>query len=187
MKTYTTEELNKILEDHKHWLREDCEGWPKMRADLTGADLREADLTGADLRGAYLTGADLRGARNIPLVPLACPSHGSFVGWKKANVDNPSGATWDKAIVKLEIPEDAKRTSATTNKCRCDKAKVIAAYRMDGKELDRDTPIKSMHDTGFTYKVGDIITPEEPFCEDRWQECASGIHFFINRSEAERW
>ena len=48
------EELNKVLEAHKHYLAKDCEGWQNMSADLTGAD-----LTGANLGGAYLTGADL--------------------------------------------------------------------------------------------------------------------------------
>ena len=31
--------LEKILEDHKHWLKEDVEGWENMRADLSDADL----------------------------------------------------------------------------------------------------------------------------------------------------
>ena len=59
--------LNKILEEHKHWINEDCKNWEKMRADLRGADLSDvdlsrADLRGANLRGAYLSRADLRGA-----------------------------------------------------------------------------------------------------------------------------
>ena len=58
----TQEELNKIIEQHKHWLNEDCEGWGDMRADLRGADLRGADLRGANLRGADLRGANLRDA-----------------------------------------------------------------------------------------------------------------------------
>ena len=61
------DELKKVLEDHLHWIKEDCEGWQKMRAVLRGADLRGANLYEADLRGANLCGAnlykaDLRGA-----------------------------------------------------------------------------------------------------------------------------
>ena len=56
----TQEELNKVLENHKHWLNEDCEGWENMRADLRGANLRYADLRGADLSDADLSGANLR-------------------------------------------------------------------------------------------------------------------------------
>ena len=44
--------LEKILEDHNHWLNEDVEGWEDMRADLSDADLYGADLTDADLYGA---------------------------------------------------------------------------------------------------------------------------------------
>ena len=55
-------ELKEIVERHGHWLREDCDGWESMRADLRGADLRGADLRGADLGGADLRGADLSGA-----------------------------------------------------------------------------------------------------------------------------
>ena len=55
-------ELNKILENHLHWIEEDCENWEDMRADLSGADLRWADLSGDDLSGADLRGADLRWA-----------------------------------------------------------------------------------------------------------------------------
>ncbi len=30
----TQAELNKIIEDHQHWLRQDCEGWEDMRANF---------------------------------------------------------------------------------------------------------------------------------------------------------
>ena len=55
----TQEELDKIVEQHQHWIKEDCEGWEEMKADLSGADLRGANLRGADLCGANLRGADL--------------------------------------------------------------------------------------------------------------------------------
>ena len=52
MKKLTQEQINKILEGHKHWLNEDCKGWETMKADFSSCDLRGADLRGADLRGA---------------------------------------------------------------------------------------------------------------------------------------
>ena len=58
----TQEELDKIVEQHKHWIKQDCEGWEGMRADLSKADLSKVDLNGADLRGADLNGAYLYGA-----------------------------------------------------------------------------------------------------------------------------
>ena len=143
-------------------------------ADLCGANLRGANLRGADLRGANLYGADLRGAnlRNAKGCYLSCPTEGSFIGWKKA-----SGH-----IVKLRIPEDARRSSATGHKCRCDKAYVMEIQNMDGTKATEDT-VRSDHDKNFVYTVG--ATVEVPdFDDNMWSECAPGIHFFIDRRAA---
>ena len=59
---YTEEELKKIIENHQHWMKEDCNGWEDMRANLEGAVLRNANLYGANLRNAFLKGAYLEGA-----------------------------------------------------------------------------------------------------------------------------
>ena len=168
----TQEELNKILENHKHWLEEDCEGWESMRANLTDADLTGANLRGADLRGADLRYANLRGAKNIPFIPYSCPDFGMFIGYKKA-----SGY-----IVELEIPDDAKRLSATTRKCRCNKAKVLRILNTDRTVADI-TEVKSSYDDSFIYKVGEVVAVNN-FDDDRWNECSAGIHFFINFQEA---
>ena len=57
----TQEELNKIVEQHQHWIKQDCEGWEGMRADLSEADLSEANLRGANLHGADWSGASRGG------------------------------------------------------------------------------------------------------------------------------
>ena len=163
-------------------------------ANLCGADLRDADLCGAYLCGAYLCGANLYGAdlcdanlrdanlrganlrdanlRDAKGCYLSCPTEGSFIGWKKA-----SGH-----IVKLRIPEDARRSSATGHKCRCDKAYVMEIQNMDGTKATEDT-VRADHDKNFVYTVG--ATVEVPdFDDNRWSECAPGIHFFIDRRAA---
>ena len=141
-------------------------------ADLCGADLRGVDLSEANLTNANLTDANFYGAKNIPYIPYSCPDTGSFIGYKKA----------DGRIVKLEILYDARRCSATGRKCRCDKAKVLSIQNLDGSE-SKIKCVRSTYDPRFVYTVGKIV--EEPeFCEDRWRECAKGIHFFINRQEA---
>ena len=203
----TNEELNKIIENHKHWLNQDCEGWQSMKADLRYADLRQADLSFtnligadlrnadlsyaylrfADLRNAYLCDADLHGAdlrnadisyvdlsgvKNLPFIPYACPDMGSFIGYKKAR----------NKIIKLEIPEDAKRTSATCRKCRCNKAKVLGIYDYNHNLLE-DKEVASDIDRDFIYRVGEFVEVKD-FDEDRWHECSTGIHFFINFEEA---
>ena len=158
------EELKEILKKHAMWLNDEDGG---ERANLYGAN-----LYGADLRGANLYGADLRGAKNIPFIPYSCPDFGSFIGYKKA-----SGY-----IVELEILADARRCSATSRKCRCDKAKVLSIQNIDGTIADIKQ-VSSDYNQDFIYTVGEIV--EEPnFDEDRWNECSKGIHFFINRQEA---
>ena len=141
-------------------------------ANLSGADLCYANLSGADLRGAYLRGAYLRGAKEIPYVPFACPSDGAFIGWKKVR----------GLLVKLEIPEDAKRCSATSQKCRCEKAKVLAITQLDGSgSMDEILNTSQAHQV--LYKVGEMVYPDS-FDENRWEECSHGIHFFINKQDA---
>ena len=54
--------LEKILEDHKHWLNRDIVGWGNMYANLSNANLSYANLRGADLSNANLRGADLSNA-----------------------------------------------------------------------------------------------------------------------------
>ena len=138
-------------------------------ANLSDADLSDADLRCANLSGADLSDADLRDAKGCY---LSCPTEGSFIGWKKA-----SGH-----IVKLRIPEDARRSSATGHKCRCDKAYVMEIQNMDGTKATEDT-VRSDHDQNFVYTVG--ATVEVPdFDDNRWSECAPGIHFFIDRRAA---
>ena len=143
-------------------------------SNLCGAYLRGANLCDADLRDANLYGADLRGTdlRDAKGCYLSCPTEGSFIGWKKA-----SGH-----IVKLRIPEDARRSSATGHKCRCDKAYVMEIQNMDGTRATEDT-VRADHDKNFVYTVG--ATVEVPdFDDNRWSECAPGIHFFIDRRAA---
>lgn len=173
-------ELNRILENHRHWLYEGCDGWERMRANLTDANLINVNLKGADLVCANLTGANLayiklRGAKNVPFISLACPDSGAFIVCKKAS----------KYIIKLQIPEDAKRLSATSRKCRCDKARVLEIQNPNGTIADI-TKVRSNFDETFIYEVGKTVSVDD-FDEDRWNECSTGIHFFVNRQEAVNW
>ena len=143
-------------------------------ANLCGANLCEANLCGANLRGSDLRDANLRDAnlRRAKGTYMACPTDGSFIGWKKA-----SGY-----IVKLQIPEDARRSSAGCEKCRCDKAYVVEIQNIDGSNADIGM-ICSDHDENFVYAVGATVEVSD-FDDDRWNECAPGIHFFIDRRAA---
>ena len=190
------EKLGVILADHKKWLegdggkRADLRGANLLGANLRGANLRGAnlqgaDLHGADLQGAYLQGAylqraDLRGAKNIPdyveSITKIVPETGAFEAWKKLR---------DNRIAHLLIPADAKRSNATGRKCRASKAEVIEIIdKTTGDKLDSGI---STYDDEFIYTVGQTAEPKQPFDDDRWEECGSGIHFFITRWEAENY
>ena len=171
----TQKEINKIIKNHKHWLNEDIDGWNNMKADFFYQDLRGASLRYANLSDVDLRDVDLSGTKNIN-IPMACPEEGSFIGFKKA-------VNADKAyIIKLEISADALRSSATSRKCRCNKAKVLEIQNIDGSKANIDV-VHSTYNPSFQYKTGQIV--EEPkFDNNRFNECSKGIHFFINRQEA---
>ena len=152
-------------------------------ADLRGADLSGADLSEADLRGADLRGADLSEAKNIDqafwniyttFYPLQCPEEGAYIGYKKAG----------GLIVKLEITEDALRSSATSRKCRASKALVLSITDLDGNPAGDQ--VCSDYDKNFVYKVGKTVEVLD-FDVNRWNECSSGIHHFITRAEAVKY
>ena len=163
-------------------------------ADLSGANLSGTNLSGTNLFGANLFGANLFGAnlfganlseanyiekaKNL-FYPIACPEIGAFVGWKKAKVKT-SG---HECIVKLEITEDAVRSSATGRKCRCSKAAVLEVQDMGGNVLEQAAV--SDRDPNFQYIPGTVVSVLD-FDENRWNECSTGIHFYITREEAAR-
>ena len=145
-------------------------------ADLRGANLGHANLYGADLGGADLGGAnlwstDLSCVKNI-FFPMACPEKGSFIAFKKAGC----------YIIELFIPSNAKRCSATSRKCRCSKAKVISITTPSGDKTNI-TEVHSNYDPNFIYKLGEYVEVKN-FDNNRWNECSTGIHFFITRQEA---
>lgn len=152
-----------------------------INADLRDADLIDADLRCANLRGADLSGADLRGADLSGIIVssitngywLVCPEIGEFHAFKKAQ---------NELIIELLIPADARRSSATTRKCRCDKAVVLSITNLDGTPAGVDE-VPSSYDRNFIYKIGETVTVKD-YNPDRWEECSAGIHFFITREEA---
>lgn len=193
-------DLKKILDEHLLWLNgeggsradlrganlfganlsdADLRGANLSDADLPGADLSCANLRDADLSGANLRGADLSGASMDQMIwdihtvfyPLQCPDSGSYIGYKKA-----SGL-----VVELEIPADARRSSATSRKCRASKAKVLSITDINGNPAGGQ--VKSNYDPDFVYTIGETVEVSD-FDDDRWNECSTGIHHFITRAEA---
>ena len=136
---------------------------------LNDPEGKRANLRGADLRGADLGGAKLDW-------PLVCQEKGSFIGYKKCR---------NNLIVELEIPEDAYRCSATSKKCRCSKAKVLSITNLDGSESKSGVAV-SEYDSSFVYRIGGTVEVTD-FDQNRWNECSTGIHFFMNREDAVKY
>ena len=164
--------IKEILEMHQKWL--DGNGgqrlvWCKLseneRTNLRGADLRNANLEGANLEGA-----NLRGVKGLY---ISCPEVGAFIAFKQL---------YNNKVAKLEIPEHAKRSSATGRKCRASEAKVLEIFNIDNHEEKYDIGY-SHHKSDFKYEVGKFVFPDS-FDEDRFNECSSGIHFFMTLQEA---
>jgi hypothetical protein len=135
-------------------------------ANLAGANLARANLAGANLADAYL--ADAKGAE-IAIAKTRILPDGDLIGWKKCK---------NSVIVKLRIPETAKRSHAFGRKCRAEYADVLEVI---GAEV-----AISSHDGKTEYRAGQRVTPDS-FDENWQEECASGIHFFITRLEAQEY
>ena len=172
----TQEELDKIVEQHQHWLKEDCEGWEDMKANLAGANLEGANLTRANLAGANLAGAFLAGA-NLADAYLARANKfrlgkvldEPLTGYKK---------TQEGVVITAEIPAGAIVFCINGSKCRTNLAKITD---MEGHEV-----LHSQYDNSFEYRLGQEINIKD-FNLMYNIECASGFHFFRTRKEAEEY
>ena len=197
----TQEELNKIVEQHKHWWNEDCEGWEGMKANLRCANLRGADLRGADLCGANLYDADLRGA-NLRGADLrdadlrgADLRDANLCGadLRGANLDDVEKLrlgriltepltgykkTREGVVITAEIPAGAIVFCINGKKSRTNRAKITD---MDGHEI-----LHSQYDNSFEFRLGQEIEIKD-FNLMYNVECASGFHFFRTRKEAENY
>lgn len=128
--------------------------------------LHSRDREFKTLRGANLREADLSGA----ILPdfLIVPEKGSFRAFKKTT----------EGVIEIEISASAERTNSLVGrKCRASKIKVLSGEGCGGTGPNYRT---------ITYNKGDIIECPD-YDGDIRVECTTGIHFFMTRSEAERW
>lgn len=161
----TKERLAEILDNHKHWLNEDCEGWQNMRANLRRADLYGADLSEANLYGANLYGADISENESYRKGLIL---REDMIGYKKCR---------DGVIVTLKIPKGSVVFCINGSKCRTNSAEVVA--------IDGAKRAYSQHN-GMSYYVGDRFNVWNFDCIYN-VECSTGIHFFRTREEAENY
>ena len=153
-------------------------------ADLSGANLSRANLSGADLSGANLSRtslsradlsrADLSGAKHaeLSIARTRILPEGSLIGYKMCR---------GSRIVRLRIPEDAKRSHAFGRKCRAERAEVLEITGPDGTQYQDAV---SSWDSDFVYRVGETVVPANGFSENWQEECEGGIHFYLTCIEA---
>ena len=194
---YTEEELKKIIENHQHWLKEDCDGWEDMRANLNGANLYGAKLECAKLNGAKLECANLYGAN------LECANlYGANLNGANLNGANLYGAnleekekprfgqilkgpmtgykkTLEGVVLTATIPAGAIVFCINGSKCRTNKARIID---MGGQ----NEVLHSSYNRYFEYRLMQDIEIED-FNIMYNVECAPGFHFFRTREEAENY
>ena len=174
---YTEDELKKIIENHQHWIKEDCDGWQNMRANLYRANLEGANLEGANLYCANLEDANLEGA-NLYCANLKekekyrCGQilKEPMTGFKK---------TLEGVVITATIPAGAIVFCINGSKCRTNKARIID---MGGQ----NEVLHSSYKSDFEYRLMQDIEIED-FNLMYNVECASGFHFFRTREEAEKY
>ena len=212
----TQEELDKIVEQHQHWFKEDCKGWEDMKADLREANLRRADLREANLRWAELHGADLRGAdlreANLRWADL----RRADLRWANLRGAELRGAELRRADLRGANLRGADLRGA--DKFRLGKVldEPLVGYKktkegvvitaeipagavvfcVNGSkcrtnkakitDMDGHDVLHSQYDNSFEYRLGQEIEIKD-FNLMYNVECASGFHFFRTRKEAEEY
>lgn len=141
--------------------------------DLTGANLDGANLYGANFTGAKLDEVTTDGETSC-FRPV-CPEEGEFIGWKKGTFCQ------QHVLIKLLIPKEAKRSSATTSKCRASEARVLEMIIIETGEMIETA--YSYYQPDFEYTTDEYVYPDG-YDEDRWHECSNGIHFFMTKQKA---
>lgn len=110
---------------------------------------------------------------------MKCPRYDRIIGYKILR-----SIKKDKYLLAtLEIPAGVKRSSAIGNKCRCEYAKVLSIVDCDGVAYDCGHSAACAPDKKILYIVGEHVYADS-FDENRFNECAPGIHFFMTPEEA---
>ena len=212
----TQEELDKIIEQHQHWLKKDCEGWEDMRADLRFANLESANLRSANLRSANLMSTDLRFANlesaNLRSANLESANLESanlmFTNLMSANLESANLESANLMFANLSEEENFRLGKVL------DKPLIGYKKTTEGVVITAEIPIgaivfcingskcrtnrakitdmaghdvlHSQYDNSFEYRLGQEINIKD-FNLMYNVECASGFHFFRTREEAEKY
>lgn len=145
--------------------------------DIIRASFYECTFENCSFDNCNYANAEFRNCDKVPDLPMACPRKGEFIAYKKCRFDY---FMTSPVIVKLLVPEDALRSSATSNKIRVSKAKVLDIRKLNGTKVDF---AYSTFDPCFEYRVGKTVEVPD-FDTNRYKQCAPGIHCFMTEEEA---
>ena len=143
-----------------------AEGIYAAREALQKAFKAKADLSCAYLSGAYLSGAE---DAKTAIAKTRILPQGSLIVWKKAG----------GKLVKMRVPEEAKRCHAFGRKCR---AEYVDVLEVEGGGI----AVTDQHGPRTEYEAGKRVVADK-WDENFQNECSNGIHFFITREEAAEW
>lgn len=130
--------------------------------DSENIDFKNADLVGAKFRNNFEHSLAYKKLNILP-------EEGSFIGWKKCR---------NNVVLKLLIPENARRVNTTKRNCRASFVEVL--------DIIGDDKGISLYDEKVIYERGKIIY-DDWFDSDWRNEETHGIHFFLTRKEAEMY
>ena len=214
LRKISKEELNKIIKNHQHYLNKDCDGWEKMRADLSYmdlsymnlsytnlsyADLSYADLSYADLTHTYLDHTDLT-YTNLSYASLFY----TYLFHADLFNTNLTDVYYDEttSFFTLQCPEKGsfigyKKSGDKIVELRIEedskrssatsrKCRASKVTVLSITSLDGKEEFTICENTGrYEFTYEVGKTYEvEDFDENRWHECGKGIHFFLTRQEA---
>lgn len=121
-------------------------------------------------------------------IPVYCPEEGSFIAYKVVRTVKDN--TVKKYLIKLLIPENARRTSGyfSNGKCRASKVIPLEIRGEDRKKYDSAINNLPFYSPGpvedpIVYRVNTTVEADAYDCR-RAFTCANGIHFFLDRQAA---
>lgn len=117
-----------------------------------------------------------------------------IIGWKKA-IRRTKGGRKYYVLIKLEIGARTRRVQPCNRKCRAATARVLeittlkskiweAVVEKGGRKLKYAFANYHYYSDPFRHDIGAIVKPRKKYDPCTFDECRSGIHFFLTEQEA---
>lgn len=137
-----------------------------LEVNLTRSILIDTDFSNSKLE--YVKLKHIKISHTTLGLNLDYPKKGTFIVNK--NVSN--------YLIKLQIPANAKKSSAITFKCKYNKARVLEIIN-----LITERTVRSIKHEFINYEVGKMIYVDN-FYNYNWYKPSLNINFFINQMDA---